>query len=84
MQCALIEYHSFHYVIDVFSSYLFSSAAVFLCPLKYIGHTGRTFNITYKEHISGYSNHILNTVHTYGTITDTMDIIRTGRKGKQI
>jgi hypothetical protein len=39
------------------------------CPLKYIGQTGRTFNIRYKEHIqairnnngnSGYSNHILN------------------------
>jgi hypothetical protein len=41
---------------------------------------GRTFNIRYKEHIqairnnnsnSGYSNHIPNTGHTYGTITDT-------------
>jgi hypothetical protein len=50
------------------------------CPLKYIGQTGRTFNIRYREHIqvirnnnnnSGYSNHILNTGHTYGTINDT-------------
>jgi hypothetical protein len=47
----------------------------------------------YKEHIqairnnignSGYSNHILNTVHTYGTITDTMDVIRMGRKGRHL
>jgi hypothetical protein len=53
------------------------------CPLKYIGRTGRTFNIRYKEHIqairnnnnSGYPNHILNTGHTYGTINDTMDVI---------
>jgi hypothetical protein len=30
MHLALIEYHSFRYVIDVFSSYLFNSAAVFV------------------------------------------------------
>jgi hypothetical protein len=50
------------------------------CPLKYIGQTGRTFNIRYNEHIhairknnsnSGYSNHILNTWHTDGTVTDS-------------
>jgi hypothetical protein len=34
--------------------------------------------------VFGYSNHILNTGHTYGTITDTMDVIRTGRKGKHL
>jgi hypothetical protein len=59
------------------------------CPLKYIGQIGRTFHTRYKEHIhndrnndrnSGYSNHILNTGHKCGTITDTMDIIRTHRK----
>jgi hypothetical protein len=47
----------------------------------------------YKEHIqairnnnssSGYSNHILNTGHTYGTVANTMDIIRTGRKGRHL
>jgi hypothetical protein len=31
---------------------------------------------------SGYSNHILNTGHKYGTITGTINIIRTQRKGK--
>jgi hypothetical protein len=60
-----------------------------MCPLKHIGQTERTFNIRYKEHIqtirnnssnSRYSNNTLNTGHTYGTITDTMDI--TGKKGK--
>jgi hypothetical protein len=39
------------------------------CPLKYIGQTGRIFNIRYKEHIQAirnnssnpdYWNHILN------------------------
>jgi hypothetical protein len=63
------------------------------CPMEYIEQTRRTFNTRYKEHIydirsnnsnSGYSNHILNTGHAYGTMTDTMDIITTGRKGKQL
>jgi hypothetical protein len=63
------------------------------CPLKYIGRTGRTFHTRYKEYTqairnnsgnSGYSNHILNTGHTYGTITDTMDIIKTEKKGKYL
>jgi hypothetical protein len=63
------------------------------CPLKYIGQTGWIFNIRYREHIhairnnnnnSRYSNHILNTGHTYGTINDTMDIIRKGKNGKHL
>jgi hypothetical protein len=50
------------------------------CPLKYIGQTGRTLTTRYKEDIqatrsnnsnSGYSNHILNSGHAYGIITDT-------------
>jgi hypothetical protein len=61
------------------------------CPMKYIGQTGRPFNTRYKEHItdiknndskSGYSNHILNTGHSYGSITDTMQIMKIERKGK--
>jgi hypothetical protein len=31
---------------------------------------------------SEYSNRILNIGHAYGTITDAMDVIRTGRKGR--
>jgi hypothetical protein len=63
------------------------------CPLRYIGQTGRAFHTRYKEHIqsirsnngnSGYSNHILNTGHTYGNMTDTMDIIQTDKKGKHM
>jgi hypothetical protein len=62
------------------------------CPLQYVRQTGRTFNTRYKDHIhdirgnnsnTGYSNHILNTRHTYRTITDTMEII-TGRKGRYL
>jgi hypothetical protein len=63
------------------------------CPLKYVSQTGRTFNTRYKEHIHAirsnnanykYSNHILNMEHTYGTTTVTMDVIRTGRKGRHL
>jgi hypothetical protein len=61
--------------------------------MKYVGQTGRTFNTRYKEHIhdlrrnnsnTGYANHILNTGHTYGTRTDTMEIIKTERKGRYL
>jgi hypothetical protein len=63
------------------------------CPLKYVGQTGRTFNTRYKVHVhdirtnnsnTGYENHILNTGHAYGTITDTMEIMKTERKGRHL
>jgi hypothetical protein len=63
------------------------------CPMKYTGQTGRTFNIRYKKQLnairnnnsnSDYSSHILNTGHRYGSITDTMDIISTGMKGRYL
>jgi hypothetical protein len=63
------------------------------CPLQYVGQTGGTFNTRYEEHIhdikgnnsnTGYSKHILNTAHIYGTITDAMEIITTGRKGRYL
>jgi hypothetical protein len=40
-------------------------------------------NVTYKEdiHAVRYSNHLLNTGHT---VTDTMDVVRTGRKGRHL
>jgi hypothetical protein len=56
------------------------------CPLKYIGQTNKIFHTGYKEHKqanrnnntnSGSASHILNTGHTYGIITDVIDIIRT-------
>jgi hypothetical protein len=63
------------------------------CPLKYVGQTGRTFNTRYKEHKHDirtnnsntlYANHILNTGHSYGTITDTMEIMKTESKGRYL
>jgi hypothetical protein len=62
-------------------------------PLKYIGQAGRTFYTRYKEHIqairsnngnSGYSNHVLNTGYAYGSITDTMKIVKNREKGEKI
>jgi hypothetical protein len=59
-------------------------------PLKYIGQTGRIFSIIYKEHIhairnnNNNPNYILNIGHTYDIITDIMDVIRTGRKGRHL
>jgi hypothetical protein len=64
-----------------------------VCPLRYIGQTGTTCKVRYKEFIqairnnnsnSGYSSNILNTGHTYGTITDTMDILRKGRNDRHL
>jgi hypothetical protein len=63
------------------------------CTLKYIWQTERIFSIRYKEHIhaiinkntnSGYSNHMLNIGHTYRTVTDTMDAIKTGMKFRHL
>jgi hypothetical protein len=63
------------------------------CPLKYIELTGRTFYISCKEHMQairnnngnlGYSNHVTNTGHAYGSITDTTKIIKMEKKGKRL
>jgi hypothetical protein len=60
------------------------------CNLKYVGQTGRSFRIRYKEHInaihnkkptSRYAQHILETGHTYGTIEDTLNILHRNKKG---
>jgi hypothetical protein len=54
-------------------------------PVKIHRAKGQTFYTTYKEHIqaiksnngnSGYLNNILSTGHTYGSITNTMNIIK--------
>jgi hypothetical protein len=62
-------------------------------PLKCIGQTGQTFKTRYKEHIqairnnngnSGYSKHILNMGHTYGSVSNTMKVLKMQRKGKHL
>jgi hypothetical protein len=64
------------------------------CPLKYIGQKGEhsvpdTKNTKYvlsekNNSNSGYSNHILNTLHTFGPVTDNVDIVKKGKKGKHL
>jgi hypothetical protein len=58
---------------------------------KYVVQTGRTFKTRYKEHIHSirtnntntkYAEHILDTQHTYGPITDTTDILHIEKKGR--
>jgi hypothetical protein len=55
------------------------------CNQYYIGKTGRSFSIRYKENIRdiknnkdniGYANHILNKNQAYDNVDDTMDIIK--------
>jgi predicted GIY-YIG superfamily endonuclease len=55
------------------------------CPLKYIGQTGRTFRVRYREHIdairtnrqnSKFAHHSLETGHDYDTIDQTMEILQ--------
>jgi hypothetical protein len=57
--------------------------------IVYIGQTGRSLNIRYKEHIrsirynredSGYATHILNNIHRYGKIEDIMERIDQAKK----
>jgi hypothetical protein len=61
-----------------------------LIPIKYKEQTGRGTKNIYVQAIrinnsnSGYSNHILNKRHKYGTITNTVDIVRTHTKGKHL
>jgi hypothetical protein len=63
------------------------------CSVKYIEQPGRAFHTRFKEHIQairnnnsnlGYTRYILNIGHKYGTITDTMNVTRTHRKGKHL
>jgi hypothetical protein len=59
-------------------------------PLKYIGQTGRTFKVRYREHInairtnrqnSKFAKHILETGHNYDTLDKTMEILHMEKKG---
>jgi hypothetical protein len=58
--------------------------------MKIIEHTKTIFGTRYKEYIqamtntniySECSNHVFNTGHIYSTITNTMDVVRTGDRG---
>jgi hypothetical protein len=55
------------------------------CKMSYIGQTSRNLNHRYREHIrysrnndpqSAYAQHFVQNLHEYGSITDTMSIIK--------
>ena len=55
-----------------------------------MGQSGRSINVRHKEHIryirtnnqlSAYALHILKSGHEYGTITDTLQLLKTCKKG---
>jgi hypothetical protein len=63
------------------------------CNQNYIGQTGRSFKIRYDEHIrdirfnkekSKYASHILQFSHEYGTIDNTMEILKIENKGVRL
>jgi hypothetical protein len=60
------------------------------CPHVYIGQTGRSFKTRFKVHIldirnnrnkTGYSQHIISTVHEYDNIENTLNVLNTQKKG---
>jgi hypothetical protein len=60
------------------------------CPGNYTGQTGRPFKVRYSEHVqairtnnekTGFSHHILNTGHSYGSLEDSLEIISIQEKG---
>jgi hypothetical protein len=85
------DHHPEHKQTDRYSKSRIYEMKCLDCLLKYKGQTGRTLNTRYKEHIhairnknsnTGYANHLLNTGHKNGIMTDTMEIIKAGKKGK--
>jgi len=60
------------------------------CNNVYFGQSDRSINVRHKEHIryirtnnplSAYALHILQSGHEYGTITDTLQLLKTCQKG---
>jgi hypothetical protein len=59
------------------------------CPLRYVGQMGHTFRTRCNEHIreiqtngqsSKFAQHILDMVHSYNTLDQTMKILQVERK----
>jgi hypothetical protein len=69
------------YLCPVFSMWFEYPELVLLLLLLAINKNKKIKN---NNSNSGYSNHIQNTGHKYGPITDTMDIINTHKEGKHM
>ena len=60
------------------------------CDMKYIGQTGRSFRMRFREHLheytyqtgnSKFTQHLLDYNHSFGRIDTVMDILRVIKKG---
>ena len=60
------------------------------CNNAYVGQSGRSLNVRHKDYIrrirtnnplSTHALHILQSGHEYGTITDTLQLLKTCKKG---
>jgi len=63
------------------------------CKNVYIGQSGRSIHVRHKEHIryirtnnplSAYAFHILQNIQEYGTIADTLQLMKTCQKGARM
>ncbi|PNF43062.1 hypothetical protein B7P43_G02713 [Cryptotermes secundus] len=63
------------------------------CPLKYVGQTGRTFKVRFREHIrdiksngqsSKVAQHALDTTHGYSTTDKILEVLYIGKKGRTL
>jgi hypothetical protein len=63
------------------------------CPLRYVGQTGRTFEVRFKEHIrditnngqsSKFAQYILDTTHEYDNIENTLEVLYIGKKVERL
>jgi hypothetical protein len=78
-------------LVDKYSKSGVYSLKCLSCDQIYVGQTGRSFKIRYKEHISDirhnkdkskYALHMLQFSHEYGTIENTLEILKVVNKGK--
>ena len=63
------------------------------CRMKYIGQTGRPFQIKFREHYNGYkyannrskfAQHVIDEGHSFGPMDNVMDIVHIAKKGKML
>ena len=63
------------------------------CNKKYIGQTGRSFQVRFREHQhdykymcrkSGFAQHLLDERHTFGPMKNIKDIIHYAKKGRMM
>jgi len=63
------------------------------CNNAYIGQSGRSITVRYKEHVryvrtnnpkSAYASHILNNKHEHGNASETLELLKQCHKGTRM